>query len=108
MSAQSANTAPDLLNLEIDGKPTQIRKGAMIIEAADAIGIAIPRFCYHRKLPIAANCRMCLVDVEMGGRPMPKPAAAWAWAFRPFPLPPGTCGSWQRWEACGGSRSGEC
>ena len=79
MSAQpTSNTAPDLVNIEIDGKPTQIRKGAMIIEAADAIGVAIPRFCYHRKLPIAANCRMCLVDVEMGGRPMPKPQPACA------------------------------
>ncbi|GAB2570538.1 NADH-quinone oxidoreductase subunit G [Dyella jejuensis] len=78
MSAQPANTAPDVVNIEIDGKPTQIRKGAMIIEAADNIGIAIPRFCYHRKLPIAANCRMCLVDVEMGGRPMPKPQPACA------------------------------
>jgi NADH-quinone oxidoreductase subunit G len=78
MSAQPTSTAPDLVNIEIDGKPTQIRKGAMIIEAADAVGIAIPRFCYHRKLPIAANCRMCLVDVEMGGRPMPKPQPACA------------------------------
>jgi len=79
MSAQPANhAAPDLLNVEIDGKPTQIRKGAMIIEAADAIGVAIPRFCYHRKLPIAANCRMCLVEVEMGGKPMPKPQPACA------------------------------
>ncbi|TBR39206.1 MULTISPECIES: NADH-quinone oxidoreductase subunit NuoG [Dyella] len=79
MSAQPANhTAPDLINIEIDGKPTQIRKGAMIIEAADAIGVAIPRFCYHRKLPIAANCRMCLVEVEMGGKPMPKPQPACA------------------------------
>ncbi|WP_049620880.1 NADH-quinone oxidoreductase subunit NuoG [Frateuria defendens] len=79
MSAQPANnTAPDLVSIEIDGKPTQIRKGAMIIEAADAVGIAIPRFCYHRKLPIAANCRMCLVEVEMGGRPMPKPQPACA------------------------------
>jgi NADH-quinone oxidoreductase subunit G len=79
MSAQPANNAaPDLLNIEIDGKPTQIRKGAMIIEAADAIGVAIPRFCYHRKLPIAANCRMCLVDVEMGGKLMPKPQPACA------------------------------
>jgi NADH-quinone oxidoreductase subunit G len=79
MSAQpTGNTAPDLLNIEVDGKPTQIRKGAMIIEAADAIGVAIPRFCYHRKLPIAANCRMCLVDVEMGGRMMPKPQPACA------------------------------
>ena len=79
MSAQPvANAAPDLVHLEIDGKPTQIRKGAMIIEAADAIGVAIPRFCYHRKLPIAANCRMCLVEVEMGGKPMPKPQPACA------------------------------
>ena len=79
MSAQpSNNTAPDLVNIEVDGKPTQIRKGAMIIEAADAIGVAIPRFCYHRKLPIAANCRMCLVDVEMGGKLMPKPQPACA------------------------------
>ena len=79
MSAQPTNSvAPDLVSIEVDGKPVQIRKGAMIIEAADAIGIAIPRFCYHRKLPIAANCRMCLVDVEMGGRPMPKPQPACA------------------------------
>ncbi|OZB58849.1 MAG: NADH-quinone oxidoreductase subunit G [Lysobacterales bacterium 14-68-21] len=78
MSAQPTPAAPDLLNIEIDGKPTQIRKGAMIIEAADAIGVSIPRFCYHRKLPIAANCRMCLVDVEMGGRMMPKPQPACA------------------------------
>ena len=78
MSAQPAAPALDLLNIEIDGKPTQIRKGAMIIEAADAIGVAIPRFCYHRKLPIAANCRMCLVEVEMGGKPMPKPQPACA------------------------------
>jgi NADH-quinone oxidoreductase subunit G len=79
MSAQPANnTAPDLVNIEINGKPLQVRKGSMIIEAADAVGIAIPRFCYHRKLPIAANCRMCLVEVEMGGRPMPKPQPACA------------------------------
>ncbi|MFC5525488.1 NADH-quinone oxidoreductase subunit NuoG [Rhodanobacter ginsengisoli] len=78
MSAQPTTQATDLLNIEVDGKPTQIRKGAMIIEAADAIGVSIPRFCYHRKLPIAANCRMCLVDVEMGGKLMPKPQPACA------------------------------
>jgi NADH-quinone oxidoreductase subunit G len=78
MSAQPTTPNLDLLNIEIDGKPTQIRKGAMIIEAADAIGVNIPRFCYHRKLPIAANCRMCLVEVEMGGKPMPKPQPACA------------------------------
>jgi len=78
MSAQPTTTAPDMVSIEIDGKPVQIRKNAMIIEAADAIGVTIPRFCYHRKLPIAANCRMCMVEVEMGGRPVPKglPACA--------------------------------
>ncbi len=78
MSAQPTTTAPDLVNIEIDGKPMAVRKGSMIIEAADTAGIKIPRFCYHRKLPIAANCRMCMVEVEMGGRPVMKglPACA--------------------------------
>ncbi len=78
MSAQPTSNATDTVSIEIDGKPVQIRKNAMIIEAADSVGITIPRFCYHRKLPIAANCRMCMVEVEMGGRPVPKglPACA--------------------------------
>src|SRR5574337_788079 len=78
MSAQPTSGATDMVTIEIDGKPIQIRKNAMIIEAADNVGITIPRFCYHRKLPIAANCRMCMVEVEMGGRPVPKglPACA--------------------------------
>ncbi|MCB1610634.1 MAG: (2Fe-2S)-binding protein, partial [Xanthomonadales bacterium] len=63
--------APDLVNIEIDGKPMQAPKGAMIIQAADKAGIQIPRFCYHEKLAIAANCRMCLVDVEKAPKPMP-------------------------------------
>ena len=51
----------------------------MIIQAADKAGIPIPRFCYHDKLPIAANCRMCLVEAEMGGKPLPpKPQPACA------------------------------
>ncbi|EIL99947.1 NADH-quinone oxidoreductase subunit G [Rhodanobacter thiooxydans] len=79
MSAQpTQNTAPNLVNIEVDGKPIQVPKGSMIIEATDKAGIPIPRFCYHRKLPIAASCRQCLVEVEMGGRPMPKPQPACA------------------------------
>ncbi|PKM03085.1 MAG: NADH-quinone oxidoreductase subunit G, partial [Gammaproteobacteria bacterium HGW-Gammaproteobacteria-5] len=75
MSAQpSTTTAPDLVNIEIDGKALQAPKGSMIIQAADKAGVAVPRFCYHEKLPIAANCRMCMVDVEK----MPKPAPACA------------------------------
>jgi NADH-quinone oxidoreductase subunit G len=79
MSAQpTPNPAPVLVNIEVDGKPIQVPKGAMIIEATDKAGIPIPRFCYHRKLPVAASCRQCLVEVEMGGRPMPKPQPACA------------------------------
>ncbi|HBK56146.1 MAG TPA: NADH-quinone oxidoreductase subunit G [Xanthomonadales bacterium] len=75
MSAQPSNqTAPDLVNIEINGVALTAPKGSMIIQAADRAGIPIPRFCYHAKLPIAANCRMCLVDVEK----MPKPAPACA------------------------------
>jgi NADH-quinone oxidoreductase subunit G len=66
--------APDTVNIEIDGVAMTAPKGSMIIHASDKAGIPIPRFCYHEKLPIAANCRMCLVDVEK----MPKPAPACA------------------------------
>ena len=60
-----------LITLEIDGKKVQARSGAMVIEAADELGIKIPRFWYHKKLSIAANCRMCLVDVEKAAKPLP-------------------------------------
>ena len=53
-----------MIEIEIDGKKCEVAPGSMIIEAADAAGIAIPRFCYHKKLSIAANCRMCLIEVE--------------------------------------------
>ena len=59
------------VNIEVDGITMQAPKGSMIIEAADKAGIEIPRFCYHPKLSIAANCRMCLVDVEKAPKPLP-------------------------------------
>lgn len=59
------------VTIEIDGRSVQAEKGSMIIEAADKQGIKIPRFCYHKKLSIAANCRMCMVDVEKAPKPMP-------------------------------------
>ena len=64
----------DIVNIEVDGKPVEARKGQMVIEVTDGIGIYVPRFCYHEKLSIAANCRMCLVDIE--GAPKPIPACA--------------------------------
>ena len=69
--ATALNSATDLVTLEIDGHEVQAPKGSMIIEAADRLGIDIPRFCYHHKLSIAANCRMCLVDVEKAPKPLP-------------------------------------
>ena len=66
--------ADDLVNIEIDGVPVQAIKGEMIIRAADRHGIYVPRFCYHEKLSVAANCRMCLVEVEKA--PKPQPACA--------------------------------
>ncbi|MGQ9659082.1 MAG: NADH-quinone oxidoreductase subunit NuoG [Thermochromatium sp.] len=68
----------DKINIEIDGRVCEATPGEMIIAVADREGIAIPRFCYHKKLSIAANCRMCLVEVEQGGRPFPKPVPACA------------------------------
>lgn len=63
-----------MVNIVIDNRPLEVDAGTMIIEAADNAGIRIPRFCYHKKLSIAANCRMCLVDV--GNVPKPLPACA--------------------------------
>lgn len=60
-----------MIEIEIDGKLLQVNAGTTIIEVADAAGIYIPRFCYHKHLSIAANCRMCLVEVEKVGKPLP-------------------------------------
>jgi len=60
--------------LTIDGRQTEVRHGATVMEAANGLGIYIPHFCYHKKLSIAANCRMCLVEIEKA--PKPQPACA--------------------------------
>jgi len=61
----------DTVNIEIDGRPCTARKGQMIIEVSDVHDAYIPRFCYHKKLSVAANCRMCLVEVENVPKPLP-------------------------------------
>jgi len=60
-----------MINIEIDGKQIQAENGSTVIEAAHSAGITIPHFCYHKKLSIAANCRMCLVQVEKAPKPLP-------------------------------------
>ncbi|MFA5826822.1 MAG: NADH-quinone oxidoreductase subunit NuoG [Gallionellaceae bacterium] len=60
-----------MINIEIDGKRIETENGTTVIEAAHKAGISIPHFCYHKKLSIAANCRMCLVQVEKAPKPLP-------------------------------------
>ena len=60
-----------MFKIEIDGREFEAEPGSMLIEIADKAGIYIPRFCYHEKLSVAANCRMCLVEVERAPKPLP-------------------------------------
>src|SRR5215467_11926732 len=67
----SAPPAPKPVTLEIDGKSVTVDAGATVMDAATKLGVYVPHFCYHRKLSIAANCRMCLVQVEKAPKPLP-------------------------------------
>ncbi len=60
-----------MLNLEIDGRKVQVAPGSTVMDAANTLDIYVPHFCYHKKLSIAANCRMCLVQVEKAPKPLP-------------------------------------
>ena len=59
------------ITIEVDGQEVEARPGQMLIEVTDRIGNYVPRFCYHDKLTVAANCRMCLVEVEKAPKPLP-------------------------------------
>jgi NADH-quinone oxidoreductase subunit G len=61
----------EFVNIEVNGVPMKARKGENIIRATDREGVYVPRFCYHDKLPVAANCRMCLVEVDKAPKPLP-------------------------------------
>lgn len=60
-----------MIEIELDGKKVEVVEGSMVMHAAEKAGTYIPHFCYHKKLSIAANCRMCLVEVEKAPKPMP-------------------------------------
>ena len=70
--------------VEIDGRQIEVQNGATVMDAANALGIAIPHFCYHKKLSIAANCRMCLVQVEKAPKPLPACATPVAEGMKVF------------------------
>ncbi|PMD56308.1 NADH-ubiquinone oxidoreductase 78 kDa subunit mitochondrial precursor [Hyaloscypha bicolor E] len=87
-SRQSCNTSrafattsrrPAEVQLTVDGKTVSIEAGSALIQACEKAGVTIPRYCYHEKLMIAGNCRMCLVEVERA----PKPVASCAWPVQP-------------------------
>ncbi|GBF88631.1 NADH:ubiquinone oxidoreductase 76 kDa subunit [Raphidocelis subcapitata] len=73
-AAQQAAPQPDTIEVFVNDEPIQIPKGWSVLQACDAAGIDIPRFCYHQRLSVAGNCRMCLVEVEKS----PKPVASCA------------------------------
>ena len=60
-----------MIKIKIDGKALEVKPKTSIIEVADKVGIDIPRFCYHKKLSVAANCRMCLVEIKNFAKPLP-------------------------------------
>ncbi|HEY3783997.1 MAG TPA: NADH-quinone oxidoreductase subunit NuoG [Steroidobacteraceae bacterium] len=86
-------SADEFVNMEVDGVPVKARKGDMIIRVTDANNLYVPRFCYHDKLSIAANCRMCLVEVEKAPKPMPACATPVAEGMKVFTRSPRAIGA---------------
>ncbi len=84
-----------MATIEIDGKTLDVDNGKMIIEAADDAGIYIPRFCYHKKLSVAANCRMCLVEVENNRKTVPACATPISHGMKVFTKSPAAIQSQQ-------------
>src|ERR1700739_612957 len=80
--------AGDQINIESDGIAVKAHRGEMIIRATDRAGVYVPRFCYHEKLSIAANCRMCLVEVEKAPKPLPACATPVAEGMKGFTKSP--------------------
>src|SRR5471032_1893775 len=85
--------ADELVNIEIDGVAVKAKKGDMLIRATDAAGAYVPRFCYHEKLSVAANCRMCLVEIEKAPKPMPACATPVAEGMKVFTKSPRAIGA---------------
>ena len=59
-----------MLEIEIDGRKLEVPEGSTIMDATNKAGVYVPHFCFHKKLSIAANCRMCLVQVEKAPKPL--------------------------------------
>jgi len=83
----------EFVNVEVNGVPVKARKGEMIIRVTDASNAYVPRFCYHDKLTVAANCRMCLVEVEKAPKPLPACATPVAEGMKIFTRSPRAIGA---------------
>lgn len=70
----SVRAASNMVEVFVDGKPVEVEAGTTVLQACEKVGVQIPRFCYHERLSVAGNCRMCLVEIEKA----PKPVAACA------------------------------
>ena len=79
-----SETNDNLVTIEVNGVELKARKGQMLIEVTDRADIYVPRFCYHEKLSVAANCRMCLVEVEKAPKPLPACATPVAEGMKVF------------------------
>ena len=92
----------DIVNIEVDGVAVEARRGQMIIEVTDRQDVYVPRFCYHEKLSVAANCRMCLVEVEKAPKPLPACATPVAEGMKIFTRAPRPRSprSGRRWSSC--------
>ncbi|MEN9853211.1 MAG: hypothetical protein RL162_503, partial [Pseudomonadota bacterium] len=64
-------SAINMIEIHVDGKPVEVPQGSMVMHATNKLGTYVPHFCYHKKLSIAANCRMCLVEVEKAPKALP-------------------------------------
>jgi NADH-quinone oxidoreductase subunit G len=74
-----------MIKIIIDGKQLDVPGELSLLQACEAAGAEIPRFCYHERLSVAGNCRMCLIEVRMGGKPGPKPVASCAQQIKDLP-----------------------
>ena len=63
------------IEVVVDGNPVQIESGSSILQAIESTGINVPRFCFHERLSVAGNCRMCLVEIEKSPKPVSLPSA---------------------------------
>jgi NADH-quinone oxidoreductase subunit G len=85
--------ADEFVNIEVDGVPVKAHKGEALIRVTDRIGTYVPRFCYHEKLSVPANCRMCLVDIEKAPKPLPACATPVAEGMKVFTKSPRAIGA---------------